>query len=133
MKIARITWVDSAGQDGWVRESDREVAPMRCLTVGLLIDETAEHVVVASTVADWGGPHAQVNSPLGIPRCSITSMEAETPDAPGLTLAACLAWFDALYNENPKSIYLTLREDFLARMVAGAKVGTEESDERRQP
>lgn len=78
-RMAYVEWIDSMRTDGWKepREVD-ELAngrdELQCWSVGLLIDETPDRIVIATSSNPEGG----ALSPLAIPRCAITRMKQKT-------------------------------------------------------
>lgn len=73
MKIVRVTWNDALAVAMWCKHSEPMAAQV-CVTVGFLVAEDDQHVMVAATVSDDEYIAAQQ-----IPRAMIQQMsEIET-------------------------------------------------------
>lgn len=68
MDIVKIDWIDSCfGPAGWGEKEDFEnVTLVECTTVGFIVQETKEHITIASTVNE-----DQVSSVVTIPKSCI--------------------------------------------------------------
>lgn len=74
--LERINWVDSAGfsHDGpWIGEAEmnaqiREHGVLDCISVGFVVRETIDIVVIASSITT-----GMVLSPMAIPKSAITA------------------------------------------------------------
>ena len=66
-----ITWVDSKGIGGdWVHWEDVEpMPPAECMSIGYIIEETADYVTIAQSATD-----TQVLGTMTIPKCAITEI-----------------------------------------------------------
>lgn len=54
-EIKTVKWSDSASYRGWRSEEEvKKLRPLSCTTIGFLIDETDEFIVLSQTVADDG-------------------------------------------------------------------------------
>lgn len=66
-------WIDSAGPHGWVTVGpETSHSAMVCWTVGYVLHETAEEVVVAGTLGFDGPSLTCANSPISIPLLAVT-------------------------------------------------------------
>lgn len=72
-KLVRIEWLDSRGvTTGWDFYDDlTPLKPMRCFTVGYLIEETAEYKTLVQTISD-----DQCVGRITIPRRAIVKQKA---------------------------------------------------------
>lgn len=68
MRVVRVTWLDALAIAEWTPRGG-EVLPQRCVTVGHLVEDTHDHVVVAATVSE-----NEYNSAMQIPRTMIETM-----------------------------------------------------------
>lgn len=71
MKHVCIEWWDSRRPaDEWVFVGDAEFSACRCRSVGFVLRETEEEIVLAQSIADGG---EQACGVMVIPRCCIIS------------------------------------------------------------
>ena len=68
-KIALVKWVDSAHATGW-QDSDVEVLPLSCETVGFIWQDEPDHLTLALSVDEQGHPGHM----LSIPKFAIKEM-----------------------------------------------------------
>ena len=75
MKKLLIEWIDSRKQNAqWEFLSDTELPDVcRCQTIGFLLKEDQERIVLASSLGDIG-MEEQVMGIIVIPACSITKI-----------------------------------------------------------
>jgi hypothetical protein len=73
VRLVRIEWFDSCHYNAgaWFDPDDIDPEPCACITVGLLIRESADAVMVAHTVQESG----DVTGAFVIPRSNIVTME----------------------------------------------------------
>jgi hypothetical protein len=76
--IARIEWVDSSSfpNGPWITEEevDRQIAEhgaLKCLSIGFVVRENADIVVISSSVAE-----GMIMEPMAIPKVAITKRES---------------------------------------------------------
>lgn len=72
-KIVRVDWVDSAGSGTlWETLEDLDgIKPLRCTTVGFVLEDTDDHITLAmSTHEDRG-----IMGALAIPRVAVTRVK----------------------------------------------------------
>lgn len=69
MKIVRVTWWDALAVAVWSKHSEPMAAQI-CVTVGFLVAEDADHVMVAATVSD-----DEFIAAMQIPRGMIRAMD----------------------------------------------------------
>lgn len=69
MKIVRVTWWDALAVAMWCKHNEPMAAQV-CVTVGFLVAEDADHVMIAATVSDDEYIAAQQ-----IPRALIRQMD----------------------------------------------------------
>ena len=69
MKIVRVTWWDALAVACWQKTSE-PMAPQVCVTVGFLVAEDADHVMVAATVSD-----DECVAAMQIPRAMIRALD----------------------------------------------------------
>jgi hypothetical protein len=51
LKLVLVKWVDAAADDGgWVPNAEAELAPVATWTVGWVVREDDEHIVVCNTI-----------------------------------------------------------------------------------
>ena len=76
-KMVLITWVDSGGVDGkvWDFKDDYDIHVLECQTIGFVVEETKQHMVVAQSQNpdQWGRLFI-------IPRGCITATQALSTD-----------------------------------------------------
>ena len=75
-KLVRVTWLDSASQSGW--HSLRRATAMRPAvieSVGYLIKDTEDYLILASTIDIKGKAHTPYNDISIIPKKSFVKNE----------------------------------------------------------
>ena len=78
-EVWEVEWVDSTGKHGWIKgEEARELQPDESTTVGFLVAEDSERVVITpSTVhmpKEEFDHHARFDCVQAIPRCAVRKM-----------------------------------------------------------
>jgi hypothetical protein len=73
MKIVRVTWHDALAVAMWQKTSEPMAAQV-CTTVGFLVAEDDQHVMVAATVSD-----DEFIAAMQIPRGMIRAMDEIVP------------------------------------------------------
>jgi hypothetical protein len=73
MKIVRVTWWDALAVACWQKTSEPMAAQV-CITVGFLVAEDADHVMIAATVSD-----DECVAAMQIPRSMIRAMDEIVP------------------------------------------------------
>jgi hypothetical protein len=73
MKIVRVTWHDALAVAMWYKHSEPMAAQV-CVTVGFLVAEDDQHVMVAATVSD-----DEFIAAMQIPRGMIRAMDEIVP------------------------------------------------------
>lgn len=73
MKIVRVTWHDALAVAMWCKHSEPMAAQV-CVTVGFLVAEDDQHVMVAATVSD-----DEFIAAMQIPRGMIRAMDEIVP------------------------------------------------------
>lgn len=70
--ICEVRWVDSCGHGGWreAKESIRENRPGVALSVGYLLEHSAERILVAQSLDDSGN----TNDRMDIPQVAIVKV-----------------------------------------------------------
>jgi hypothetical protein len=68
--IVEVTWEDAESDHGWEPSADTDMSPAMAVTVGFLIKDESERVVIASTCDAQNNS----NNRLKIPRGMIRSM-----------------------------------------------------------
>lgn len=71
MRVVHVEWVDSETETGWEPLSSVESRPLIAHTVGFLLKEADDFVMVAHSF-DFENEH--YNGAIRIPRCSIVKM-----------------------------------------------------------
>jgi len=66
--IAYVQWVDAVSDSGW--ETDVKVDVHPCLSIGFIVDETADAICLAAVIS-----HDQSNSRIHIPKQWIKSIK----------------------------------------------------------
>lgn len=61
--LLEILWDDAATSHGWEQANDIKPEVEIAVTVGFLVKETAEHVVIASTVGEDGSCNGRIQVP----------------------------------------------------------------------
>lgn len=64
--IEKVTWLDSAGYEGW--HSPGECEPATCVSIGYISSETKDAITVTAHIDYSNNKH---NSDLIIPKCAI--------------------------------------------------------------
>ena len=73
--LVRIDWVDSCRHEGWRNPSDVVGrSDLRCTSIGFLVDDSPDSLVIASHIAWPEGPDPLVGAMQSIPRCSVTKI-----------------------------------------------------------
>ena len=72
-KLVKITWLDSKQPiASWFFTNDSDsAAPAVCVSVGWVVYETKEAVLLCQSLADQGSDAEQANGALTIPKCCI--------------------------------------------------------------
>ena len=53
MKIVKVKWMDSTSQSGgWTDEDPKDMEPMKLMTVGFLLFEDEQRIVISHSIAD---------------------------------------------------------------------------------
>lgn len=66
-----ITWIDSASSHDWEYEDTISIEPMKITTVGVIVQDKKDYIVVSSS---FGG-NGCYNSPMAIPKAVIEKIE----------------------------------------------------------
>lgn len=78
-RLVRVEWDDVSGMSGWLREEDAvHLEMVRCVSVGVILQKTAQRLLMASTWDDEG----KVSNTTLIPRSvvrNIQRLEAASP------------------------------------------------------
>lgn len=53
-KLIYVEWVDHASGDGWARPEHVDPTPLRCATIGWLLKETKDTLVLNGTACENG-------------------------------------------------------------------------------
>lgn len=61
--LVRLEWDDAQTDTGWLDHGEIETGTALAITIGFLVKETAEHVVVASTVGEDGSTNGRIQIP----------------------------------------------------------------------
>lgn len=69
LPIVDILWVDSVGASHWEKKYYLDDASMHCRSVGFLVSENEDSIVVSCSLGFCG----DCNAPLKIPKVSIVS------------------------------------------------------------
>lgn len=72
--IELVTWQDISCNEGWHIPGETAYTPLQCQTVGWVIKETPDHIVVAPNVV-WGENH-QVSGAMTIPLTNVSNRQA---------------------------------------------------------
>lgn len=83
MKIVYVEWLDSMGEGGWITlrtAVERQDEPMLCRTVGWLVMEGEQSLIVTHTYREDEQAGDDVMGCLAIPWCAITRYEHVTFD-----------------------------------------------------
>jgi hypothetical protein len=71
MRVAHIEWIDSEADIGWEKPEYESDWLGRCHSVGFVVAETDNYVVLANSVES---DHGECNGRISIPRSSILKM-----------------------------------------------------------
>ncbi len=66
----RVEWIDSTNRGGW-QEAGKDLDLSKCITVGFLVKDNDERVVIASSIDD----NDEIANLTAIPRQVVTKME----------------------------------------------------------
>ena len=69
-EILEVSWIDSAGHGGWHSSSAQDYRPMDCSTVGYLIEDREDCVVLALNIA--ADAEHDVGEVICIPAVNVT-------------------------------------------------------------
>lgn len=61
MRRVQVRWLDSFAAYGW--QDMAAISPSRIITVGILVDDNSERMVIAGSVSDSGNYHGLVAIP----------------------------------------------------------------------
>lgn len=67
MKAVYIEWLDSHGGEGWIRKEDIDEPKLKIKSVGWLVKEHKDYVILTTSYNDWNS----VISQLAIPKIAI--------------------------------------------------------------
>ena len=67
MKIVLVEWIDSSTEYGWLKVESFDTSVVKCQSVGFLIKETDDAIVVTLSRSDSG----RCADAITIPKCSI--------------------------------------------------------------
>ena len=63
-----VAWIDSAvPASGWIFHEDQPLAPVECITAGLLVGNDKHHVTVASSLTPEGEAYCPPSRSPGVP------------------------------------------------------------------
>ena len=68
--VVEVTWLDAGTSHGWEDEAELEAKPFEVMTVGFLIRDLPDCVMIASTAC----PEKTCNSRITIPRGMVKDM-----------------------------------------------------------
>lgn len=76
-RAVRVQWVDSVGCEGWQHMSDvtenlMQPGSMDHVSVGLLIEETPDRILIA--LGSGANESETIHQPIVIPKCAITRL-----------------------------------------------------------
>jgi len=78
MKLEIIEWIDSMGVNPlWTHISDMENHVCKCKSVGYIVQETNEFIVIAPNIADAEND-PQVCGHMVIPKCAILKRDVQS-------------------------------------------------------
>lgn len=69
-KLYRVRWIDSTSSYGWVTRKDVRQEDLGVVSVGFLVAEYSDQVVLSAHIAP-----GCIDAPMHIPKTAITSME----------------------------------------------------------
>ena len=72
MRVVEVHWIDSAVAHGWFKPDEMTVAPQAIESIGYLVEETDDRVVITGHIAEDGA----MSDPMAIPCFAITAMWA---------------------------------------------------------
>lgn len=72
MKPIYIEWLDSHGGEGWVRSEDIDEPKLLIKTIGWLVKEHKDYVILSTSKNEWNS----VISQLAIPKVAIVKRKA---------------------------------------------------------
>jgi len=76
-KLVKLKWIDSIQSHGWVHKNDLKELKMEIISVGYLIKEDKDFMVITSSISE-----ESFCAPLQIPKIAITYfMELENDDS----------------------------------------------------
>lgn len=75
--LARVDWIDSTSEDEWCDDDGRDLKPMTVVSVGILLVDNDERILLARSICD-GGPEGR----LVIPRCCVRRVVVFPTDGP---------------------------------------------------
>jgi len=61
--LVEIRWDDAETSGGWEQATDLAPKHAEAITVGFLVAETADHVVIANTVGEDGSTNGRIQIP----------------------------------------------------------------------
>lgn len=62
-KVMYVEWMDAVAHHGWA-DGDSGIAPARCVSIGLLVAKTKDHICLAGS---WGYGDIETNNRITIP------------------------------------------------------------------
>jgi hypothetical protein len=76
MRLKVIRWLDSRGFRGWAYDSDLDAGAVHVTTLGFIIRESTQDIVVVSTIGAADRHEAiQYHAPITIPKSAILGTE----------------------------------------------------------
>lgn len=76
-KIAHVIWEDSSETYGWHDIEPLSAEPVWCVSVGFIIRQTKEAIVLALSLGNLGSGMNQANGIMTIPKSAIRSMKVK--------------------------------------------------------
>lgn len=67
-KAISVSWIDSIQDEGWQTSNYHKPEKLTCKSVGFLVFEDKEVIILSSCLSPFGGPR----SPITIPKFAIT-------------------------------------------------------------
>lgn len=62
--LVEIRWDDAETSGGWEQASDLKPVHAEAITVGFVVAETKDHVVIASTIGEDGSTNGRIQIPV---------------------------------------------------------------------
>lgn len=65
MNVKYIKWIDSAATQGWHFKGDANYGPIKCESIGMVIEDCESHITIAQTIGENDSRTEVMSTPKG--------------------------------------------------------------------